>query len=194
MDSATLDAIVNDERLLPYRGWHDDQIPGEDYLPAMQQVREEFVAFADLLAEKGINGKCLQIGLGMAGAAHLAFEAMFREAWTVERDASFINRLMLKIPGEHNIVFGDARQDETRGMVQRHAPFDMLFIDGDHGYREVCSDYLRYKPFVRAGGLVAFHDAAATEYQVLAFLNDLRTSGVEVGVIGTALGIAWTTE
>ena len=35
---------------------------------------------------------------------------------------------------------------------------DVLFIDGDHSYDGVKADYEMYAPFVRPGGLIAFHD------------------------------------
>ena len=185
------DQIVTDERFRPWCGWHDDQIMGQPYQPAMQQVRSEFMAFARLLEERELTDKCLQIGLGTIGASHLAFEGMFREAWTIDRDASAVNRFLLRIDGDHHIIVGDSRQDETIGRARQIAPFDVLFIDGDHGYREVSSDYLRYGPMVRQGGIIAFHDAACQEYEVFAFLNDLRSSGLEVNVIGSHLGIGW---
>ena len=37
-------------------------------------------------------------------------------------------------------------------------PLDLLFIDGDHTYEGVKSDYRMYAPLVRTGGIVAFHD------------------------------------
>ena len=37
-------------------------------------------------------------------------------------------------------------------------PVDVLFIDGDHTYAGVRSDYEMYGPLVRDGGVVAFHD------------------------------------
>lgn len=37
-------------------------------------------------------------------------------------------------------------------------PIDLLFIDGGHKYEEVVSDYVNWSPFVKAGGIVAFHD------------------------------------
>ena len=37
-------------------------------------------------------------------------------------------------------------------------PIDLLFIDGDHAYEGVKSDFLTYRHFVREGGVVAFHD------------------------------------
>lgn len=35
---------------------------------------------------------------------------------------------------------------------------DLLFIDGDHTYEGVKSDFMMYSPFMKNGGLVVFHD------------------------------------
>lgn len=35
---------------------------------------------------------------------------------------------------------------------------DFLFIDGAHDYAGVKTDFLTYSPFVRSGGIIAFHD------------------------------------
>lgn len=37
---------------------------------------------------------------------------------------------------------------------------DFLFIDGDHTYEGVREDFERYSPFMRPGGVIAFHDIA----------------------------------
>jgi cephalosporin hydroxylase len=37
-------------------------------------------------------------------------------------------------------------------------PVDFLFIDGDHSYEGVRSDYRMYSPLVASGGLIALHD------------------------------------
>jgi predicted O-methyltransferase YrrM len=37
-------------------------------------------------------------------------------------------------------------------------PLDLLFIDGDHSYAGIKTDYELYSPLVRRGGLIAFHD------------------------------------
>ena len=38
-------------------------------------------------------------------------------------------------------------------------PLDFLFIDGDHHFRAVWSDYILYGQLVRPEGIIAFHDA-----------------------------------
>jgi cephalosporin hydroxylase len=56
---------------------------------------------------------------------------------------------------------GDSHQQEFLDKV-KHAPngrkVDFLFIDGDHTEKAVISDYNMYSPFVRSGGIIAFHD------------------------------------
>ena len=37
--------------------------------------------------------------------------------------------------------------------------FDFIFIDGDHTYDAVKSDYLKYKNYLKRGGLLFFHDS-----------------------------------
>jgi predicted O-methyltransferase YrrM len=37
-------------------------------------------------------------------------------------------------------------------------PVDVLFIDGDHTYDGVRSDFEMYAPLVRSGGIIGFHD------------------------------------
>ena len=37
-------------------------------------------------------------------------------------------------------------------------PIDLLFIDGDHSYEGAMADYDAYRPLVRDGGWIAFHD------------------------------------
>lgn len=41
-----------------------------------------------------------------------------------------------------------------------NAPIDMLWIDGDHSYEACSRDIQDWVPFVKTGGLVAFHDYA----------------------------------
>jgi hypothetical protein len=40
---------------------------------------------------------------------------------------------------------------------------DFLFIDGDHRYEAIKSDYNMYSPLVRQGGIIGFHDIGEKE-------------------------------
>lgn len=53
-------------------------------------------------------------------------------------------------------VVADSHDPATLGLVD--GPFDFAFIDGDHSYDGVRSDWLMWSPLVRPGGLLAFHD------------------------------------
>ncbi|MEO8732948.1 MAG: class I SAM-dependent methyltransferase, partial [Flavobacteriales bacterium] len=54
---------------------------------------------------------------------------------------------------------------------------DYLFIDGDHTYEGVKADYERYRPLVRPGGKIVFHDVVehrSSACQVDRFWRELR--------------------
>lgn len=40
-------------------------------------------------------------------------------------------------------------------------PIDYIFIDGDHEYDAVKKDYEDWYPFIKTGGIIAFHDSSA---------------------------------
>lgn len=52
----------------------------------------------------------------------------------------------------------------TAEFVESHpeAEFDYIYIDGDHSYRGVMSDYLLLWPKLNFGGYMSFHDVMAT--------------------------------
>lgn len=47
--------------------------------------------------------------------------------------------------------------NEVKGVLGDKR-IDFLFIDGDHRELSVLSDYVMYRPLVRDGGVIAFHD------------------------------------
>lgn len=55
-------------------------------------------------------------------------------------------------------ILGDSHAQETLRQAEEFAPYDFLFIDGDHTREGVRLDYEMYSPLVRKGGIVAFHD------------------------------------
>lgn len=63
---------------------------------------------------------------------------------------------------------------------------DLLFIDGDHSYGGVLSDFRMYAPLVRPGGLIALHDICVTP------MNSGR--GFDVGIFWQELRARHRTE
>jgi predicted O-methyltransferase YrrM len=68
----------------------------------------------------------------------------------------------------------------VRGLVGE-GTVDVLFIDGDHTYDGVKKDYFEYKPLVRRGGLIFFHDVIENKWdasvQVDRFWREVKASG-----------------
>jgi cephalosporin hydroxylase len=61
----------------------------------------------------------------------------------------------------HHYLAGNSRSEEVRARlleILKGREIDFLFIDGDHSYEGVKSDYEMYSPLVGSGGLVGFHD------------------------------------
>ena len=68
-------------------------------------------------------------------------------------------------PGQRlDLVRGDSHSASTFAHVQSllgGRKLDFLFIDGDHRYQGVQSDFETYKSLMRPGGIIALHDIAA---------------------------------
>lgn len=63
------------------------------------------------------------------------------------------------LPDRH--IDADSHDPHTLGEIKdilSGRAIDFLFIDADHSYAGVKSDWLMYSPLVRKGGIVAFHD------------------------------------
>lgn len=69
-------------------------------------------------------------------------------------------------------------------------PIDFLFIDGDHSYEGVKSDFQLYSPLVRDGGIVAFHDIAAADAPgVMSFWSEIVATHRTEQRIASSYGI-----
>ena len=66
-----------------------------------------------------------------------------------------------------SIILGDSHEKKTFEKLKsilNNQEIDFLFIDGDHRYQGVKMDFEMYKPLVRMGGVIAFHDIMDSEY------------------------------
>lgn len=48
--------------------------------------------------------------------------------------------------------------DVRNTLFERAGSFDFIFVDGDHSFDAVMTDYEFYAPMVAAGGIMGFHD------------------------------------
>lgn len=61
-------------------------------------------------------------------------------------------------------VRGSSFDTNVVNRVRMISPIsDFLFIDGDHSYEGVKRDFENYRPFVKSGGLIAFHDIVESD-------------------------------
>ena len=71
------------------------------------------------------------------------------------------------LPGQQLKLFrADSHAVETFNQVKAYfgeQPVDFIFIDGDHTYEGVRKDFEMYKPLIRNGGYIAFHDIVYAE-------------------------------
>lgn len=180
------------------RGWHNNHKPGEAYNPAIQQAESEFKEFLTLVRSMGLKNKALEIGLGMFGGTHFSFTQIFRKTVTVELSAELIGRYASYNPvnsERETFILGDSCTPTTLARAKAEAPYDLLFIDGDHSLEGARRDWQNYKELVRKGGLIAFHDSVprphnGAEFGVDKLLDQLKSDGTDIRQIGTQLGIA----
>ena len=145
------------------------------------QYQEEIQPFIGLL--KGHDVKSyLEIGCRHGDTFHAVGSALPKGSLLVAVDlpagARYENALRcaasdLKKQGQKVvIIIGNSHSDEIVKSVSKHAPFDAVFIDGDHSFDGVRADWRNYGPM---GNLVAFHDISKTESdQGMSLFNELK--------------------
>ena len=72
-------------------------------------------------------------------------------------DVSLLQRLRLLRNSGYSAenIFGNSRDTAQIEWARERAPFDFIFIDGDHNYDGVLADYKNYSPM---GRIIGFHD------------------------------------
>jgi hypothetical protein len=73
------------------------------------------------------------------------------------------------------IICGDSTSDRVVNNFNKFAPFDLVFIDGNHSYDFVKKDFENTKNIVSKNGLICFHDIKAPSApDVGRFYNSLK--------------------
>ncbi len=139
------------------------------------QIRSEIEGLLDLLAAKRPR-TVLEIGTWNGGTLYLFARVAAPDALLVTVDidggpGARLGRLSSvgllcsgsAAPGQRVVPLlrRDSHDPPTLAQIERalgRRPVDLLFIDGDHSYDGVRSDFEVYGRLVRPGGLVAFHD------------------------------------
>jgi cephalosporin hydroxylase len=129
-----------------------------------QQLEGEilpFLEFAEPLAPQRI----CEIGTASGGTNFLLSHGLASTTEIIAIDLFVRNRIRLRALIPHgtsiHLVDGSSYDSSTVARVERLLDgnkLDVLFIDGDHRYAGALADFLAYRPFVRDGGLIVFHD------------------------------------
>jgi cephalosporin hydroxylase len=61
-------------------------------------------------------------------------------------------------PLRNKVVIHQGFTDDVAATWPKDLKIDLLFIDADHSYKGVSSDWRNWNPFMRKGGIIAFHD------------------------------------
>jgi predicted O-methyltransferase YrrM len=120
----------------------------------------EVIALKELVRNIPADPVIVNIGAGLQGVSTLAM--------LEERPDAFIFSIDPKArPGETESLRGAGtpwrRVVRLLGRSQDigknwRFPMDFLFVDGDHKYSSVMRDIKLFVPWVRSGGIAAFHD------------------------------------
>lgn len=128
------------------------------------QDPDEFLPFLEFARERTPQ-VVVEIGTE-AGATHFTFgHGLPSVQLTIAVDLTIRNRMRLRRFHRPTLevrqVQGSSREpwvvQRVRDLLSGR-PIDLLFIDGDHSYHGASADYRLYRPMVREGGLICFHD------------------------------------
>ncbi len=172
----------------------------------MQSYEElmDFCAGIEGIAPRNI---CLEIGM-YRGGTHFLWRQYFPEVISLEVNEDFCREARAVLdacgvyPDGSKIICADAHsaagiEAADTALVGRQV--DMLFIDGDHTYESAKADFESHHARVRAGGIIAFHDAGSRAhmpgvYQAVEEIEENREQyglGEKNLVFHNYAGIAW---
>lgn len=144
--------------------WADELLASHFFRPL--QKRSEVLRLLEVVRALRPARVC-EIGAAGGGTAFLFAEAAADDAVIVSVDLEFASARREAVSGFARAaqrvvcVRGDSHSKETLAEVRSHLRgglLDLLYLDGDHSYEGVSTDFRMYAPLVRAGGLVVFHD------------------------------------
>jgi predicted O-methyltransferase YrrM len=97
-------------------------------------------------------------------------------------------------PVKEKVVVHRGYKDEVVLSWPKDQKIDFLFIDADHSYEAVSTDWKDWSPYVRKGGIIAFHDyyrdIEGGHPGVRRFVDE-SIDGVETENLYYVTGMAW---
>ena len=129
----------------------------------IEQKPEEFEQLFNLLVSQKEKKYALEIGSNFGGTT-FALCHLFEKVITIDikYDPNF-DIIKSKFPGYEYIIMDSKNNDLLKILKNIGIKFDFIFIDGDHSYEGVKSDYDKFKKFLSNDGLIGFHDIIESE-------------------------------
>ena len=130
------------------------------------QKRTEILGLVEILRRLKPSTIC-EIGAAGGGTTFLLAHAAPKDAVIITVDLIFSERRMAALKqfarGEQKIfcLEKDSHQIETVRAVSDCLPegkLDVLYLDGDHSYEGIKTDFELFTPLVKPGGMIVFHD------------------------------------
>lgn len=137
------------------------------------QIRSEITAFLDMMAALAPR-VIMEVGTANGGSLFLLTRVAAPDALLISIDLPGgrfgggypewkgpLFRAFARPGQEIVLIRANSHDPATAARVStllEGKEVDLLFIDGDHSYDGVKSDFEMYSPLVRTGGIVAFHD------------------------------------
>jgi predicted O-methyltransferase YrrM len=141
---------------------------------------------------------------GLKGAAPKIFAVdNFQGLSTCGEDAAWYNRHFQKLGAKSTLeIFqknfadlGFASRTEpvvsdslaaAKTLATKRGAIDFIFIDGDHSYEACEADILAWAPFVKRGGVIAFHDFGSRADGVTRAIFEETKAGRFAEIVGVA--------
>jgi cephalosporin hydroxylase len=148
------------------------------------QLEREITGFLALAAEEKPRTVC-EIGTANGGTTFLLGQSLQTTEIMIGVDLFIKRRPRLRHfarPGQKIVLLdGDSGAPDTLNQVRAALggrELDLLFIDGDHSLAGVARDFQIFRPLVRDGGLVAFHDVVEDSFTRTGIRTPHWTGGV----------------
>lgn len=74
----------------------------------------------------------------------------------------------------------------ARSLAAKRGTIDLIFIDGDHSYEGCKADIEAWLPFLKPGGVAAFHDFGSRASGVTQAIFETIKAGRFAGIVGVA--------
>jgi predicted O-methyltransferase YrrM len=129
-----------------------------------QQWKQEITGFLNFAMGEGPVRVC-ELGLFLGGTNLMLTHALPTVQLIVGVDLHIRNKSQLRYFANpsHRQIFVEGRSSDIATLEKvaqalGSEKLDLLLIDADHSYAGVKQDFLRYRHYVRDGGIIAFHD------------------------------------